>query len=85
MSNVVHTEVMEAHANHLLVMIEDFVAETGSQWGRAILEEFDADGDGKLSGEERKNAAAARKNRDKRQGRGPGDRPAVEDPGNAPQ
>ena len=37
----IHTEVMEAHANYLLTMIEQFVAETGSAWGRHILDEYD--------------------------------------------
>jgi glutamate synthase (NADPH/NADH) large chain len=37
----IHTEVMEAHANCLGALIEEFVAETGSRWGRMILEDFD--------------------------------------------
>ncbi|MDX1433598.1 MAG: glutamate synthase large subunit [Gammaproteobacteria bacterium] len=37
----IHTEVMEAHANYLQALIEEFVAETGSAWGRAILDDFD--------------------------------------------
>ena len=37
----IHTEIMEAHANYLLAMIEEFVAETGSRWGRSLLENFD--------------------------------------------
>jgi glutamate synthase (NADPH/NADH) large chain len=37
----IHTEVMEAHANYLNVIIEDYVRETGSAWGARILEEYD--------------------------------------------
>jgi hypothetical protein len=47
-----------------------------------MLERFDTDGDGKLSDAEKEQAKAARQNRG---GRGPGDRPAVDQPGNAPQ
>jgi len=56
--------------------------EKRSQQRAQDLEQFDADGDGKLTGEERQKANAARK---KRRGRGPGNRPAVDQPGNAPQ
>jgi Ca2+-binding EF-hand superfamily protein len=49
------------------------------------LERFDADGDGKLTGEEKEREEAARKERRERRGRGPGERPAVDQPGNAPQ
>ena len=49
------------------------------------LERFDADGDGELTGDEKKKAMDARKRHRDRQGRGPGDRPAVDQPGNAPQ
>jgi Ca2+-binding EF-hand superfamily protein len=49
------------------------------------LEQFDADGDGKLTGKEKEQAKAARKKNHERQGRGPRDRPAVDQPGNAPQ
>jgi glutamate synthase (NADPH/NADH) large chain len=34
------TEPMEVHRNYLRAMIEEFVAETGSVWGREILEDF---------------------------------------------
>lgn len=36
----VNTEAMEAHRRHLREVIEEFVAETGSERGRAILEDF---------------------------------------------
>ncbi len=36
----VNTEAMEAYRRHLREMIEEFVAETGSPRGRAILEDF---------------------------------------------
>jgi len=49
------------------------------------LKRFDADGDGKLSDEEKAQAQAVREEHRKRKGRGPGDRPAVDQPGNAPQ
>jgi hypothetical protein len=49
------------------------------------LKRFDADGDGVLSDEEKEQAKAAREKHRKRKGRGPGDRPAVDQPGNAPQ
>lgn len=49
------------------------------------LKEFDADGDGKLTGEEREQAQDARERHRKRRGRGPGGRPAVDQPGNAPE
>jgi glutamate synthase (NADPH/NADH) large chain len=34
------TEPMEVHRNYLRGMIEEFVAETGSAWGRELLEDF---------------------------------------------
>jgi glutamate synthase (NADPH/NADH) large chain len=37
----IHTEAMEAHSNYLLHMIEDFVGESGSKWGQALLDEFE--------------------------------------------
>ena len=37
----IHTESMEAHANYLQNMLEEYVNETGSNWGAHILEEFD--------------------------------------------
>ncbi len=37
----VHTELMEAHANYLTTLIEEFVTETGSAWGQSILDDFD--------------------------------------------
>jgi glutamate synthase (NADPH/NADH) large chain len=37
----VHTEVMEAHSNYLQGLVASFVAETGSAWGRTVLDEFD--------------------------------------------
>ena len=37
----INTEMMEAHANYLQSMIEDYVRETGSEWGGRILEDFD--------------------------------------------
>lgn len=36
----IHTESMEAHCNYLQDLIEDFVAETGSQWGQSILDDY---------------------------------------------
>ena len=36
-----HTELMEAHANYLLTLLEEFVAETESAWGQSILDDFD--------------------------------------------
>ncbi|TLF47651.1 glutamate synthase large subunit [Halomonas urmiana] len=36
----VNTEAMEAHRRHLREVIEEFVAETGSERGQAILEDF---------------------------------------------
>ncbi|MDN3557572.1 glutamate synthase large subunit [Halomonas maura] len=36
----INTEAMEAHRRHLREVIEEFVAETGSQRGRDILEDF---------------------------------------------
>jgi len=36
----VNTEVMEAHRRHLREVLEEYVAETGSARGRAILEDF---------------------------------------------
>ncbi len=36
-----HTELMEAHANYLITLLEEFVAETESVWGRSILDDFD--------------------------------------------
>jgi glutamate synthase (NADPH/NADH) large chain len=33
---------MEAHRNYLLSLVEEFVAETGSAWGRQILDDFSA-------------------------------------------
>jgi glutamate synthase (NADPH/NADH) large chain len=32
---------MEAHANYLVTLLEEFVAETESTWGRSILDDFD--------------------------------------------
>jgi glutamate synthase (NADPH/NADH) large chain len=37
----VHTEVMEAHANYLVTLLEEFVTETESTWGQSILDDFD--------------------------------------------
>jgi glutamate synthase (NADPH/NADH) large chain len=37
----IHTELMEAHANYLTTMLEEFVAETESAWGQSILDDFD--------------------------------------------
>ncbi len=37
----IHTEQMEAYKNHLRSVIIEFVRETGSAWGREILEDFD--------------------------------------------
>ncbi|MDS4040659.1 MAG: glutamate synthase large subunit [Candidatus Competibacter sp.] len=34
------TENMELQRNYLLELIEDYVAETGSEWGQAILDDF---------------------------------------------
>jgi len=36
----VDTEVMEAHANHLRHLVQVFVDETESPWGREILQDF---------------------------------------------
>jgi hypothetical protein len=52
---------------------------------KRYLGKFDADGDGKLTGEEEEQAKAAREKRRERRGRGPGEQPAVDQPGNAPQ
>jgi glutamate synthase (NADPH/NADH) large chain len=32
---------MEAHANYLVTLLEEFVAETESDWGLSILDDFD--------------------------------------------
>ncbi len=37
----IHTEAMEAHSNYLQNLIEEFVKETGSEWGRSVLDEYD--------------------------------------------
>ncbi|MCP5149953.1 MAG: glutamate synthase large subunit [Ectothiorhodospiraceae bacterium] len=37
----IHTENMEVHATYLQALIEEFVAETDSAWGRHILDDFD--------------------------------------------
>jgi glutamate synthase (NADPH/NADH) large chain len=37
----IHTELMEAHANYLAALLEEFVAETESVWGQGILDDFD--------------------------------------------
>jgi glutamate synthase (NADPH/NADH) large chain len=37
----IHTELMEAHANYLAALLEEFVAETESRWGQSILDDFD--------------------------------------------
>ncbi|MCG8315602.1 MAG: glutamate synthase large subunit [Pseudomonadales bacterium] len=37
----INNETMEAYRNHLVGVIKEFVAETGSRWGQQILEEFD--------------------------------------------
>ena len=37
----IHTEEMEAYRNHLVSVITEFVAETGSAWGQQILDNFD--------------------------------------------
>ena len=34
------TENMEPQRNYLLALIEDYVAETGSVWGQAFLDDF---------------------------------------------
>ncbi len=49
------------------------------------LEQFDADGDGKLTGEEKERAEAARKKHHKRHRHAPGHQPAVDHHDNAPQ
>ena len=36
----ISTEEMEAHRHHLRTVIEEFVLETGSAWGRELLEDF---------------------------------------------
>jgi glutamate synthase (NADPH) large chain len=36
----IHTEIMEAHNNYLQDQIEEFVAETHSQWGQYILDNY---------------------------------------------
>jgi glutamate synthase (NADPH/NADH) large chain len=38
----INTEVLEAHRVHLRGIIQEFVQETGSAWGAAILADFDA-------------------------------------------
>jgi len=37
----VHTEYMEAHANYLRGMVDEFARETRSPWGAHVLEEFE--------------------------------------------
>lgn len=37
----IHSEEMEAYRAHLVSVIEEFVAETGSAWGQQILDRFD--------------------------------------------
>ena len=49
------------------------------------IEQFDSNGDGKVTGEELERAKAARKPNHPQKGRGPGDRPAVDQPGHAPE
>ena len=36
----IDTETMEAHQSHLLTVLEDYVAETGSVWGQELIEDF---------------------------------------------
>jgi glutamate synthase (NADPH) large chain len=36
----IHTEAMEAHRNYLRDLIQEFVTETGSEWGQSILDNF---------------------------------------------
>ena len=48
------------------------------------LEQFDADGDGKLTGEEKEQRQGCAQ-KAPRATRGPGERPAVDQTGNAPQ
>ena len=36
----IQAESMDAHRHYLLELIREFVAETGSPWGRAVLEDF---------------------------------------------
>jgi glutamate synthase (NADPH) large chain len=43
----IHTEVMEAHRHYLRGMVQEFVDETGSRWGRTLLDNF-ADFEGKF-------------------------------------
>lgn len=37
----ISSEAMEGHRSHLMDVIEEYVAETGSVWGQTILNEFD--------------------------------------------
>jgi glutamate synthase (NADPH) large chain len=37
----VHTENMQAYANHLRALLGEFVTDTGSQWGYQVLDQFD--------------------------------------------
>ena len=36
----IDTEAMEAYQSHLIGLLEEYVRETGSDWGREVLEEF---------------------------------------------
>ena len=38
--NRINSETFEAHRGHLRDIIREFVAETGSEWGAHILEDF---------------------------------------------
>lgn len=37
----INREALQAHRNHLRGIIEEFVAETGSDWGQTLLQNFD--------------------------------------------
>jgi glutamate synthase (NADPH/NADH) large chain len=37
----IHTEAMEAYADYLRLLVEDFAMETGSAWGQEILRDFE--------------------------------------------
>ena len=78
-----HLEEFDADGDGQLSMEERATARTRRH--ERHLEEFDADGDGRLTGAEKERAEDARKRQRQRRGRGPGDRPALDQPGNAPR
>jgi hypothetical protein len=76
-----HVEKFDTDANGKLSEEERQAAQKKRSHRNALeLEQFDADGDGKLTGEEKEQAKAAREKRRERRGRGPGERPAPQEP-----